>query len=181
MIEDLIDEVIVKEGGYVNDPSDLGGETTWGITIAEARKNGYNGPMQTLPKSFARELYRNRYWSAPGFDKVGAMSMAIGRELFDTGINMGVGKAAEFLQIALNAFNRQEKDYADIGEDCDCGPATRSALASYIAKRGAEGEDVMLKALNCLQGARYIDISRKRAKNEDFTYGWIANRIELGG
>lgn len=36
----------------------------------------------------------------------------------------------------------------------------------------------MLRAANCLQGAFYIDISRSRQANEDFTFGWFANRID---
>ena len=44
--------------------------------------------------------------------------------------------------------------------------------------RGAEGERVLLAALNCLQGARYLDITRKRGANETFTFGWF-KRIML--
>ena len=38
---------------------------------------------------------------------------------------------------------------------------------------------VMLKALNSLQGAFYIDISRSRAANESFTFGWLRTRVGL--
>jgi hypothetical protein len=37
----------------------------------------------------------------------------------------------------------------------------------------------MLKALNCLQGERYIRIAEGRAASEDFVFGWLANRIAL--
>ena len=32
-----INELIEREGGYVNDPKDSGGETKFGITVATAR------------------------------------------------------------------------------------------------------------------------------------------------
>jgi lysozyme family protein len=71
----------------------------------------------------------------------------------------------------------QGKHYADIREDGDVGPATLRALDAYLKRRGKEGEAVMVKALNALQGARYLDLARRRAKNEDFVYGWLRTRL----
>ncbi|MCC7310791.1 MAG: hypothetical protein IT510_06050 [Sulfuritalea sp.] len=178
-VADLIAEVIAKEGGYGNDPDDSGGETNWGITIREARRNGYTGPMKDMPRSVAESIYEMTYWYEPGFFDVSVIVPKVARELFDTGINCGTGKAAEFLQVALNALNRQGKDYPDIEEDADIGPATIKALTAYMKRRGVDGEDVLLKALNCLQGARYIELSRARQKDETFVYGWLANRVAL--
>lgn len=179
VVDDLIEEVISKEGGYCNDVNDLGGETCWGVTIAEARNSGYTGNMKDFPRSHAVELYREKYWYRVHLDEIADRSIPVARELFDTGINMGVGKAGEFLQQALNAFNNQGKYYADVAEDGDIGPGTLRAFDAFLDKRGTDGLYVLLKALNCLQGARYIDISRKRPQNEDFTYGWIKNRVSL--
>ena len=60
-LEDTIAELIEREGGYSNDPSDLGGETCWGITIAEARASGYTGSMALLPRPTAVEIYKKKY------------------------------------------------------------------------------------------------------------------------
>jgi lysozyme family protein len=178
-VADLISELVAKEGLYSNDPNDSGGETMYGITLAEARINGYLGEMKDMPRSVAESIYEKKYWFAPAFDRVSHIYFDVARELFDTGVNCGTGKAAEFLQIALNALNRQGKDYADIAEDCDIGPATLRALKAYKAHRGEHGEAVLLKALNCLQGARYIELSRLRQKDESFVYGWLDNRVML--
>ncbi len=178
-VADLITELVAKEGGYSNDPNDSGGETMYGITIAEARINGYLGEMKDMPRSVAENIYEKKYWVAPGFERVSHMYYDVARELFDTGVNCGTGKASEFLQMALNALNRQGKDYADIDEDCDIGPATLRALKAYKAHRGAAGETVLLKALNCLQGARYLELTRMRQKDEKFIFGWLDNRVKL--
>ena len=53
------------------------------------------------------------------------------------------------------------------------------ALRAFLGRRGDAGERVLLKALNCLQGARYIDLAQRRSANESFLYGWIANRVAL--
>jgi lysozyme family protein len=81
------------------------------------------------------------------------------------------------LQRSLNALNGQGKYYADIAVDADVGPASIAALKAYLTKRGPEGEAVMLKALNCLQGDRYIELSEKRPANEDFLFGWLRTRV----
>ena len=39
-IDELIDALIEREGGYVNHPSDRGGATKYGITEAVARAPG---------------------------------------------------------------------------------------------------------------------------------------------
>ena len=39
-IEQYLDELIKREGGYVNNPADRGGATKYGITEAVARANG---------------------------------------------------------------------------------------------------------------------------------------------
>jgi lysozyme family protein len=178
-VDQVIDGIIAREGGYVNDSRDAGGETNFGITAATARSSGYAGAMRDMPRDFAVEIYRRRYVVAPGFDKIVPISQAIAAELVDTGVNMGPKVAAGFLQRALNAFNNQGRDYADIVADGDAGPGTRRALEAFLAKRGAAGEKVMLAALNALQGERYISLAESRAANEAFAYGWIANRVAV--
>lgn len=178
-VYDIIDRTIGKEGGYSNHPSDTGGATKWGITEAVARRHGYVGDMKVYPREMAVAVYLADYWVAPGFSKVATISEPIAEKLFDIGVNMGVSWAGIFLQQALNGFNDQARFYPDIAEDGAVGPGTRAALSAYLGKRGAGGEHVMLEALNILQGARYFSITRARAANEDFLYGWIANRISI--
>ena len=178
-IDKMIDATIGKEGGYSNHPSDTGGPTKWGITERVARANGYSGSMRDLPRSTAVTIYRNEYLVKPGFAAVAAINERIAEELFDTGVNMGVAWPPLFLQAALNGLNAQGKHYPDIAEDGDIGPRTLATLKAYLAKRGPDGVDVMLKALNIQQGARYLLLASKRRQNEDFLYGWLRTRIEL--
>jgi lysozyme family protein len=178
-IDRLIDGVIGREGSYSNNPNDSGGETMWGVTARVARANGYTGPMRDMPRDTARNIYFSQYVQKPGFAAVMAVNEPIAEELVDTGVNMGPGVAALFLQQVLNGLNSQGHDYADIQEDADVGPGTINALKVFLAKRGAEGETIMLKALNCLQGARYIELARTRSANESFLYGWLRTRVAL--
>lgn len=178
-VDRLIDHIIEVEGGYSDDPDDAGGETCWGITVEVARAWGYEGPMRDLPQETAREIYRERYYHGPHFDRVAKRSPAIARELVDTGVNMGVGQSGAFLQSALNALNDRGRHYRDITVDGQVGPATLGALRAYLDLRGAEGEQVLLVALNALQGARYIELAEARERNEKFVYGWLRARVAL--
>ncbi|WP_432770068.1 MAG: hypothetical protein HEQ22_04780 [Sphingopyxis sp.] len=173
----LIDAVINREGRYVNHPADRGGPTCWGITEAVARAEGYAGAMRDLARDEAAAIYRRLYWLRPGFDRVALRAPLIAAELFDTGVNMGTGTAAGFLQRALNALNRTARDYPDIAVDRAIGPRTLSALDAFLRTRAPGGETVLLRAMEALQGERYIALAERRPSQEAFLYGWLANRI----
>ena len=96
-VDALIDELIEREGGYVNHPADRGGPTRFGITEAVARAHGYAGAMAQLPRDEAAAIYRRLYWLRPRFDQVAKRSPRLAEELFDTGANMGPAVAATFL------------------------------------------------------------------------------------
>ena len=176
-IDELIADIIAREGGYVNHPADRGGATRWGITEGVARKNGFAGDMRTLPQQDAVAIYKRLYWIAPRFDAVADRAPVLAAELFDTGINMGTGTATAYLQRALNALNRNGVDYADVAVDRQIGPATLSALDAFLKRRGSRAEGVLIKAVDALQGAHYLRLAETRPAQEAFLYGWLANRI----
>lgn len=178
-IEDAVfDQVLGKEGGYVNHPNDKGGETIWGITVAVARANGYTGEMKNMSRDQALAIYKKDYWFKPKFDQLAVISPSIATKLADIGVNMGVRVGVTFLQRWLNGFNNQGKQYANISTDGLLGPGSFGALKEFLRLRGKEGEKNMLKAINCSQGDRYLDITEGRPANGAFLYGWINNRIE---
>lgn len=176
-IESELDLVISKEGGYSFDPKDSGGETIWGITKFTATAFGYTGNMKDMSRLQAKEIYRSQYWISPKFHKVFDISPEISFELFDTGINMGVGTAGRMLQRALNALNNECNLYPDMVVDGAIGNMTLTSLKTFLSSRGEDGEVVLLRALNSLQCVRYIELTESRPKDERFVYGWILNRV----
>lgn len=177
IVDELIDSLIEREGGYVNHPADRGGATAFGITEAVARANGYVGPMKLMPREEAAAIYRRLYWLRPRLDALGELSPRIAAELFDSGVNMGPAVAITFLQRALTALNRSGRDYPDLIPDGRIGAATLDGLRRFLAVRGARGEAVLLRALDALQGERYVRLAERRPANEAFLYGWLANRV----
>lgn len=179
-IEQYLDELIKREGGYVNNPADRGGATKYGITQAVARENGYKGNMKDLPLDVAKAIYRKNYWILPRFDQVNTLSSAVAEELLDTGVNCGTVFARPLLQRALNLLNNNGKaGWPDLSVDGIYGPATLNALKTYLDKRGKEGEKVLVRVLNIMQGQRYIEICERNKSQEQFFYGWIANRVSI--
>ncbi len=177
-VDTLIDALIDREGGYSNIASDAGGETCFGVTEAVARAQGYAGVMRLLPRSEAVAIYRRLYWIRPRLDEIYRRSPHLAAELFDTGVNMGPAVAITFLQRALTALNRSGRDYPDLTPDGRAGPETLAALTAFLATRGqSSGETVLLRALEALQGERYLRLAERRPANEAFLYGWLANRM----
>lgn len=179
-LDRALDHLLAVEGGYVNHKNDLGKETNFGITEAVARQNGYTGKMKDLPRGVAKDIYIRRYWTLPGFDKVAEISEPVAAELLDTGVNMGPSWATMFLQRSLNAFSKSGGDYQMLTVDGKCGPTTVNTLNAFFRVRGrAQGEAVLLKAMNSLQGCRYIELTEQRTQNSSFTYGWFAQRVSI--
>ena len=112
-IDQYLEKVISREGGYVNHPSDHGHATKFGITEAVARSNGYQGNMQDLPLSVAKSIYKQNT-GEPQFDQINAISPAIAEELLDTAINCGINFTKPLLQRALNLLNKQGRKVGQI-------------------------------------------------------------------
>ena len=87
-----------NEGGFVDNPSDPGGATRYGITRRVAAKHGYSGDMRELPLDLAKTIARTEYWDAIGCD---TLPDKLDFQVFDSAYNSGVERAAEWLGKAL--------------------------------------------------------------------------------
>jgi lysozyme family protein len=165
-----LDRVLRLEGGYVNDPTDRGGETRYGVTVATARRHGYTGAMADLPLQTAAAIYRAEYWNPLGLDDVAAWHPPLAEHLFDIAVNMGPGTAAGFLQRALNLMNRNQRAYADLGVDGRIGVATVAALRLL----GEADKPLLQRVVGAYQARRYLEIIENDPTQERFTRGWFA-------
>ena len=185
-------ETEIREGGYVNDPVDKGGETHRGV----ARK--FNGDWEGWkiidqikvehPKDFrkrindneelvvlSKKLYRKRYWDPFRGDEI--PNQHIANKVFDTGVNQGVSRSIRYLQKGLNVLNRNQKNYPDVEADGKFGKQTMSSLVAFL-KLEKDQPDYLLKALNVLQANFYLEIMKRDSTQERFARGWL-NRVDL--
>lgn len=177
-IDQLIDDLIAREGGFSDDPSDRGGRTNWGITEAVARAAGYRGDMRDLPRATAVAIYRQQYWTGPGFDRLAALDPALAAKCFDIGVNRGPGVAVRYLQRALNVLNGAG-EYPDLKVDGGLGRLTEAALRAFLAKRGDDGRAVLMAMVRGLQAVDYISIAEGDPSQKKWLYGWIRARVLL--
>ena len=123
---DIVDAIIAREGGFVDDPSDPGGATRYGITIATyAAFKGHPvtaADIETMPMSDAVAIYTKQYIGAPGFDAI--TDLHIRSVVVDTGVLFGPARAVQFLQGAVG-----------VPVNGIMGPATVAAVNNFSDPR----------------------------------------------
>lgn len=172
-LANLVD--VVEGSKYTNDLADAGGPTRWGITqrtLSHWRgKPATADEVKNLSRGEALDIYRHEYVAQPGFDKIAEVSAQVALEMIDTGVNMGPLQATKYLQRALGVL------YSGLVVDGHCGSKTVGMLKDYVGKRGERGVQVLVTALNCLQGGDYIRIAESDSSQRRFTYGWLSQRV----
>lgn len=180
------------EGGYVNNPSDRGGETNFGITVAVARAAGFTGEMKDMTAAQARDIIKAGFWDVMRLDDL--MDQSVAEEMFDTGVNQGAATVVKYLQQAVNALNYKRvkmpdgytdaRYFDDLAVDGKISPKregevfgskTINAANSFIAIGRARE---MFNALNIMQGAKYLALADDHFDQRKFFLGWM-ERVEV--
>lgn len=186
------------EGGYVNDPSDRGGETYKGIarnlhpnwegwkivdkakeTVNVSDLNHFLISDNTL-QGMILNFYKVTFWDALQLDHISEQEIA--DELFDTAVNQGVKSAAVYFQNSLNLLNNNQKHYSDILTDGVIGQNTLKAYraymltANFVSRSQHRNINTLLKSMTFFQMKRYVDICERNQGQEVFFYGWL-NRV----
>jgi lysozyme family protein len=154
-------EVIAKwEGGYSDHPSDPGGATNYGITIgvlSEWRGRPVSkDEVKALTYSEALRIFRARYWEPL---RCSAMPAPIALMTYNTGVNSGIKRGAEFLQECLN------KQGAGLEVDREIGELTLAAVSKADATQLIQD-----------YAARYESFYRSLGTFPTFGKGWL-NRL----
>ena len=132
-VEALAQEIVGREGGFVNDPDDPGGATNHGVTIHTLRRLGIDitgdaridtDDVRRLTAAQAVDIYVDYYFRRPG---LAGLPEPLQPSVFDMYVNAG-GNAVKVLQWLLG----------DMGHACDpdgqIGPQTvRAAQLAHEA------------------------------------------------
>jgi lysozyme family protein len=179
------------EGGWCNVSGDAGGETYAGVarnyfpnwpgwTYIDRTKDGNGTPHleKLAPEQRARleqyvsDFYREQFWNRFLGSAIPGDMQLVANELLDSAVNMGVHAAVAFLQKAVNALNTWDR--SKIAEDGEVGNETLYALLEFPAKDAL----VLTKAMNILQGARYLELIAQSPAKVKFARGWLT-RVEI--
>lgn len=167
-IDEMIDAILEKEGGYVDHPADRGGPTNFGVTqrtlSAWLGRPASREDVRHLKVETARTIYRRGYFEAPRIDR---LPPALQPQLFDMAVHHGPGGAIRMLQELLT-----EQGYP-CAVDGGVGPQT----ASQAGKAWAELGQRLCHAL-CDKRARFCEgLCEADVSQKVFLAGWL-NRVD---
>lgn len=169
-VDELINDVLRREGGYVDHPHDRGGPTNYGIT--QKTLSLYYGyavtpaEVKALSIDVAEEIYRRNYFYGPG---INTLPDDIQPFIFDCAVNHGPRRAIKFVQSVCNQAGYEPA----LSEDGAMGPNTRRG-AEWAAR---EMGPLLLKALLEERRNFYLLIVEARPSQKVFLRGWL-NRVE---
>lgn len=130
-VDELLDEVIAREGGFVHHPADRGGPTKFGITqrtLSEwLGRPATVDEVRQLDEETAREIYVARYLAGPRID---TLPPEIVGQVFDMAVNHGPRRAVRILQEVLGLAGWA------VDVDGVIGPQTRRAAFAAQAEMG---------------------------------------------
>lgn len=101
----IINDIIRREGGFVNHPADKGGATKYGITAATLgswrglKRNATTAEVQNLTQNEAEQIYYKNYIQKPGFENINFYPLL--NLLVDFGVHSGTARAVKALQNCL--------------------------------------------------------------------------------
>lgn len=91
-LDKILSQILVFEGGYVNDPDDPGGETNYGISKRSFPKED----IRHLTPARAKELYTKNYWEPIKGDSIpNGLDLCV----MNCAVNTGPGTALGFLKL----------------------------------------------------------------------------------
>ena len=105
-VEAIAEEIVSREGGYVNDPDDPGGATKFGVTIGTMRRlrrdltgdgKVTTADVRALDRDLAKEIFIRDYFRRP---RIGELPEVLQASVFDMYVNAGLA-AVKILQRLL--------------------------------------------------------------------------------
>jgi len=180
-VRQIADEIVAREGGYVNDPDDPGGATNFGVTIHTMRRLGLDltgdgqvgvEDVRALTRAQAVDIFVTHYFQRP---RIAEMPEGLQPSLFDMYVNAG-GNAVKILQRMLREMG------FDVGVDGAIGPQTLAAAHKAAGRGGLALRD----AYGVARRNYYFRLADGRAASRKYARtraggkgGWIKRAEEF--
>ncbi|MBF8271570.1 MAG: hypothetical protein HW380_675 [Magnetococcales bacterium] len=142
-----LDQVLMHEGGYTNDPNDPGGETNFGI----CKRQYPHLDIARLTEDQAASIYERDYWRKIRGDE---LPPPLAMVVFDAAVNQGVPKASKMLQECLG-----------IEADGVIGPGTLKVIEKHKV-------DALVRDFMARRASHYASIVTKNPASSKFLFGW---------
>lgn len=180
-VREIAEEIVVREGGYVNDPDDPGGATNFGVTIHTMRRLGLDldgdgdvdaRDVQRLTKAQAVDIFIRHYFERP---RIAELPRKLQPSVFDMYVNAG-GNAVKILQRLLVQMG------FDVAVDGALGPQTIGKVRAAYDK----SPDDFVDAYGIARRNYYFRIGDRRPASRKYARtrkggkgGWIRRAEEF--
>ena len=180
-VRQIAEEIVDREGGYVNDPDDPGGATNFGVTIHTMRRLGLDldgdgsvtaDDVKRLTRAQAVDIFLKHYFEKP---RIADLPQPLHATVFDMQVNAG-SNAIKILQRLLVKMGFQ------VSVDGALGPQTLAAAARAMSA----APDHLVDAYGIERRNYYYALadartrSRKYARRRDGGKGgWITRAEEF--
>jgi lysozyme family protein len=177
--EQAVKVVLKHEGGWVNDPTDPGGATNWGIslrylkTVGDRDGDGHlDGDIDNdgdvdwqdiklMTVDQAKAFYKAGWWDA---NRYFDFAQPVATKIFDTAVNTGSKRAHMLAQKACNHLGFK------LRVDGELGPASRQAIRAL-------DPIALLKELRQQQADFYEDLIAAKPKFKKYRMGWLRRAL----
>lgn len=178
-VDEMIDDILRREGGYVDDPKDRGGATNLGVSLRYMRGIGLDldgdgdvdkDDVCLVTPELARELYRRDFLEIPRLDR---LPLELQPQLFDISVNSGPHRAVELLQRTCNSIASKGTELIVDGR---MGPQTRKAAELVVRVLGWRLTNNRLVDERVAFFKRIVD---RDPRQERFLKGWLRRAEEF--
>ena len=163
-----IEVVLKKEGGYVHDPADAGGETHFGISKRRYPEIDIKG----LTRDGAIHIYRRDFWN-PIYDHVEPQALAT--KILELTLHLRHGDTRPYYETDMLGIRLVQQALRALGDrivsiDGRFGPQTLQAIR-------LESPQALLAAIRVQQCRHYLAIVEAAPEQKKFFLGWIRRAL----
>lgn len=175
-VDDIVNDILRREGGFVDDPTDKGGATNFGVSLRYMRGIGLDldgdgdvdrDDVLLVTPEKAAQLFKDDFFYRP---KINQLIEYLHAPMFDFSVHSGPSAAIRALQKAC----------AHLGYPCTpdgrLGPKTRASVEHLVLEHSRK------RVINALVAERIQFLHEIVADNppqKRFLGGWIARALEF--
>lgn len=164
-VDEMIDDILEHEGGFVDHPADRGGPTNFGVTQGTLSdwldRSATVEEVRNLDVADARKIYRTNYFEKP---RLHLLPEPLQAQAFDIAVNMGPSRAVKLIQSTINSAG-----FGPIAVDGIMGPTTATKAADAQRAMGPLLNDAIVEE----RKAFYVRICERDPTQKVFLTGWI--------
>lgn len=168
-----VNEILKQEGGYVNDKTDRGGETNFGISLRflklanlDLNDDGVidGKDIRDMSREDSKVIYKVNWWDKYKYDLINDYEVAT--KIFSLAVNMGAHQAHKLAQIAVNRLREQP-----IKVDGILGAASIRAI-------NTEEPHALLDEIKVCAAHFYINLIADNRQYEKYLLGWMRRAFD---